>query len=125
MVDRSQFRALSLTQRHFPTARAIWRGEVPLFRMIFLYLFVGTLGLSIPINSIRALGHQPAGGFWVVYSLGLIAYVCFICIGTWKAADDHEGSMIIPLMTKFTILVIYIVMGSGFLFGLFQSSSGV
>ena len=110
-----------IISRIFPTMVAVWRGDVGLYRMLWLYLFVGFVGLAIPMNFVRGLGYQPSGKIWVIYSLGLVAYACFVCIGTWKAADKHAGSFVIKVMTKFTILLIYIIMSTGLLYGLTSS----
>ena len=109
-------------RRMCPTAIAIWCGEVPLPRMMFLYYFTGIVGLSIPINGIRIFGFQPEGPLWVTYSIGLLVYTCFVSVGTWKSADHYDGSatFLIRFMTKGTILAVYLIMCIGFLVGLMR-----
>ena len=102
----------------FPTATMIWIGEIGLHRMLWFYFFAGFVVLAIPINVVRSLGFQPQGPFWVLYSLGLVFYACFICVGTWKSADHYQGPRLIAIMAKLTILFVYIIMGSGFVYGI-------
>jgi hypothetical protein len=101
-----------------PTAAAIWNGEVGLYKMLWFYFFAGFVVLAIPINFVRGFGYEPQGPFWVAYSLGLVFYACFICVGTWKSADHFRGPRLVALMAKLTILLVYIIMGSGFLYGM-------
>lgn len=107
-----------IIERTIPTMVAAWRGDIGLYRMLWLYMFVGFVGLAIPINFVRILGYQPTGTPWVIYSLGIVGYACFVCVGTWKSADKHQGSFFVKAMIKLTILLIYIIMASGFLYGI-------
>ena len=110
--------AKSWISENFPTAISIWNGEIGLYKMLWFYFFAGFVVLAIPINVIRSLGYQPHGPFWVAYSLGLVFYACYICVGTWKSADHFQGPRIVPIATKLTILLVYIIMGVGFIYGI-------
>ena len=111
-----------IIERTFPTIVAVWRGDIALSRMLWLYMFVGFVGLAIPINFVRVLGFQPSGIPWVLYSVGLVCYACFVCVGTWKSADKLQGSLFVKFMVKLTILLIYINMSAGFLSGVISAT---
>ncbi len=109
--------------RLFPTAADIWRGRVSLRRTVWLYGFVGAVGLAIPMNFARGFGVSPQNPLWIGYALALVAYSCFICIGIWRSAGRHQGGRLLPLMARVTVVLVWLIMGASFAYGVHQGQA--
>ena len=109
----------SATVRLFPTAAAIWRGQISLGRAVWLYGFVGALGLAIPMNFASAFGIVPQNPLWIAYAVGLVGYACFVCVGIWRAAGRHEGARTLPNLARFTVVLVWLIIGASFAYGLY------
>lgn len=108
----------SLFRRFFPTVSDIWNGRISLPKMFFFYFFAGSIVLALPINAAGALGYSISGFAGTIYALCLVSYFLLTCVGTWKSADHYKGPILIPIIIKFSILLIYIVLGISFLIAL-------
>ena len=105
------------TGRLFPTAADIWRGRVGLRRTVWLYGFVGAVGLAIPMNFARGFGVNPQNALWFGYALALVAYSCFICVGIWRSAGRYQGGRLLPVMARVTVVLVWLIMGVSFAYG--------
>jgi len=97
-----------------PTLMSLWRGEMPLYRAVWLYGAVGSLIFAFPINLVSLAGQKPTGSALLFYCFCLLVYTVVVCVGMWKSASRYEGAWFWPAITKFTVGVVCCIMTYAF-----------
>ena len=67
-----------------PTVTALWRGEMPLPRAVWLYGVAGSLIFAFPVNLVTLGGGRAGGSAFLFYSFCLLVYTGLVCVGMWK-----------------------------------------
>jgi hypothetical protein len=89
-----------------PTVTALWRGEMPLPRAVWLYGVAGSLIFAFPVNLVTLGGGGAGGSAFLFYSFCLLVYTGLVCVGMWKSASRYEGTWFFPFITKFSVGVV-------------------
>ena len=101
-----------------PTVAALWRGDLPLQKIVWFYGFMGSIVLALPINLTTIAGAPRSNGIMLFYCMIIVAYTIFVSLAIWKAANRYEGYFFWPLLSKLSVAIVLAVMVGGFLKGL-------
>ena len=100
-----------------PTVAALWRGDLPLPKIVWFYGFMGSIVLALPINLTTIAGAPRSNAVMLFYCVIIVAYTIFVCISIWKAASRYHGFFFWPLISKLSVAIVLAVMVGGFLSG--------
>jgi hypothetical protein len=78
----------------------IWSGEAGLAKIFWVYGFIGTTFLGIPMALVTP-GSIPA----VIIVIVSCLYIVLVNVGTWKAAGKYSGSKIWKILPRAAILL--------------------
>ena len=103
--------------------RSLWRGEVPMWRVFWLYWFLPLLVFTIYAGALET----PAAREWLVeqfadpsdsgryvmagmrlLAFGFFAYMIFIIVAVWKSAMNFTGSRFWSYMVR-ACMVFYFI----------------
>lgn len=101
-----------------PTVTAIWRGEIPLPKIVWFYGFMGSIVLALPVNLSTVAGAAPSNNVMVFYCAIIILYTIFVSIAIWKSASRYRGLFVWPLISKLSVAIVLAAMVGSFLMGL-------
>ena len=92
----------------------IWRGKIPLWRMLWLYLGLGFIIVPLPLTIRLALYPPYESLFWKSYALLIVAYAFIVLVGTWRSAGHGEVRRPLRFIVRFFIANIVVIMAAGY-----------
>ena len=103
-----------------PTIAAIWRGQIPLSKVVWFYGFMGSIVLALPVNLSTITGAPRSNTLMVSYCVLVVLYTVFVSVAIWKSANQYRGLFIWPLISKLSVAIVLSLMAASFLVGLLR-----
>ena len=103
-----------------PTIAAIWRGQIPLSKVVWFYGFMGSIVLALPVNLSTITGVPRSNTLMISYCAIIVLYTVFVSVAIWKSANQYRGLFIWPLVSKLSVAIVLSLMSVSFLLGLLR-----
>lgn len=102
--------------------KKIWHGELPLFKVYWIYGVLGGLIIRVIVEGMYYLISLK---YLTVFSYTLVtlvlAYQLLLSVGTWRSADKYQKSKIWPVLAKIGV-VLGLITAVGILVNTFEGT---